>query len=33
MGKAGIGEMVKGHYTGRLDDGAVFDSSKGRMFP
>lgn len=30
MRKAGIGDTVKVHYTGRLDDGAVFNSSKGR---
>lgn len=29
MKKAGTGDTVKVHYTGRLDDGAEFDSSKG----
>jgi peptidylprolyl isomerase len=28
--KAAGGDTVKVHYTGRLDDGSVFDSSKGR---
>ncbi len=29
MRKAGIGDTAKVHYTGKLDDEAVFDSSKG----
>jgi len=44
MAKAGNGNTVKVHYTGKLDDGSVFDSSKdsepieftlgeGRMIP
>ena len=30
MSQAKQGDSVKIHYTGRLDDGTVFDSSKGR---
>ncbi len=30
MAKAKEGSNVKVHYTGKLDDGSVFDSSKGR---
>jgi len=30
MAKAGPGNKVKVHYTGRLCDGSVFDSSEGR---
>jgi peptidylprolyl isomerase len=30
MSKAKEGDVVKVHYTGRLDDGSVFDSSEGR---
>lgn len=29
MKKAGIGDTVRVYYTGKLDDGAVFDSSRG----
>ncbi|NQU44651.1 peptidylprolyl isomerase [bacterium] len=29
MGKAKKGNVVKIHYTGKLDDGTVFDSSEG----
>jgi FKBP-type peptidyl-prolyl cis-trans isomerase 2 len=28
MKKAGTGDRIKVHYTGKLDDGCVFDSSK-----
>ena len=30
MRKVASGDMVKVHYTGRLDGGATFDSSRGR---
>ena len=30
MAKAKSGDTVKVHYTGKLDDGSVFDSSEGR---
>ncbi|UCD82407.1 MAG: FKBP-type peptidyl-prolyl cis-trans isomerase [Desulfobacterales bacterium] len=30
MSEAKIGDTVKIHYTGKLDDGTVFDSSEGR---
>lgn len=30
MSKAKNGDMVKVHYTGKLEDGTVFDSSSGR---
>lgn len=30
MKKAQNGDMVKVHYTGRLDDGTIFDSSEGK---
>jgi peptidylprolyl isomerase len=30
MGEARQGDMVSVHYTGRLDDGSVFDTSEGR---
>jgi len=30
MAVAKTGDMVKVHYSGRLDDGSVFDSSEGR---
>lgn len=30
MAKAKMGDVVKIHYTGKLDDGSVFDTSKGR---
>jgi len=30
MGKTKSGDRVRIHYTGRLDDGSVFDSSEGR---
>ncbi len=30
MSKAKAGDQVKVHYTGRLSDGTVFDSSEGR---
>lgn len=30
MAKAKAGDKVKVHYTGKLDDGSVFDSSEGK---
>ncbi|NVL93652.1 MAG: FKBP-type peptidyl-prolyl cis-trans isomerase, partial [Desulfobacterales bacterium] len=30
MGITKLGDRVKIHYTGRLEDGTVFDSSQGR---
>jgi len=30
MSKATIGNKIKVHYTGKLEDGTVFDSSEGR---
>jgi peptidylprolyl isomerase len=30
MSKAKIGDLIKVHYTGKLEDGTVFDSSVGR---
>ena len=30
MAQAKIGDMVKVHYTGKLDDGTIFDNSLNR---
>lgn len=30
MGQAKIGDTVKVHYTGKLNDGTIFDTSEGR---